>query len=453
MKNSKNTPQVFQTLREIARYPSAVFGIIIVLILIISAIIVIIVIPYEEAINTWRGGEEIVGKNPRNAAPKWYNWFRKDDLVESIVLTEGEDGVAIEELTTEGGTTIKTTNFSFDFNYENFPQDIFLYFNSQYDEKQPFITVKMLTPDGREIKVANFAIGFSHTYSMLQDDNLTRKLGDVKPNIGLFIEEGDESQTTVKGTYQLVVESIIFEEDSTVNTEFVMHGQVFGWAGTDHMRRDLTLPLLWGIPIALTFGLLAALGTSVLTMIIAAIGTWYGGIIDGLIQRITEINMTLPFLSILIMVGTFYSKSIWTILGVTVALSIFTGGIKQYRAMFTQIKESTYIEAAIAYGAKDGRIIFRYLIPRILPILIPGLISAVPNFVFLEASLALLGIGDPVLPTWGKTINEAYHNSALYRGWYYWIMEPAVLLMITGLGFAALGFSLDRVFNPRLRGM
>jgi peptide/nickel transport system permease protein len=188
-------------------------------------------------------------------------------------------------------------------------------------------------------------------------------------------------------------------------------------------------------------------------MIIAAFGTWYGGFWDALIQRITEVNMVLPFLSILIMVGTFYSRSIWTILGATIALSIFTGGIKSYRAMFTQVKESTYIEAARSYGAGDGRIIFKYLIPRMIPLLLPGLISAVPSFVFLEASLALLGIGDPVLPTWGKMINEAYGNAALYRGWYYWILEPAVLLMITGLGFASLGFALDRIFNPRLRGV
>jgi peptide/nickel transport system permease protein len=55
------------------------------------------------------------------------------------------------------------------------------------------------------------------------------------------------------------------------------------------------------------------------------------------------------------------------------------------------------------------------------------------------------------LPTWGKIINDAYTNEALYRGLYYWILEPAALLMITGLGFAMLGFSLDRIFNPRLR--
>ena len=127
-------------------------------------------------------------------------------------------------------------------------------------------------------------------------------------------------------------------------------------------------------------------------MIIAAIGTWYGGWVDDLIQRITEVNLVLPFLSILVMVGTFYSRSLWVILGVTVALSIFTGSIKSYRAIFLQVKESAYIEAAQAYGASDFRIIFRYLIPRMIPLLIPGLVSSVPAFVFLEASLAVLGL-------------------------------------------------------------
>lgn len=445
--------KINNTLREIAKYPSAIFGMTIVLALIIAAIVVVIKIPYNEAINRWRGGEVVWGKNPRTVPPIWYNWFRKDKLVVSLDMIEGNEGVTIEETVTEGGTPIKTTTFEFDYQYEAFPQDLVLYFTSQYNEKQPFVSIKLLTPDEREIKIANFAVGTTHTYPMLQDEKLKKRLGGVVPNIGLFIVEDDETQTPVKGTYKLIVEGIVFEEGSEVQAEFVMHGQVFGWAGTDHLRRDLSLPILWGIPIALAFGLLAAIGTSVLTMVIAAVGTWYGGVVDAFIQRITEINLVLPFLSILIMIGTFYSRSIWVILGSTIALSIFTGGIKSFRAIFMQIKESTYIEAAKAYGAKDGRIIFRYLIPRIIPLLIPGLVSAVPAFVFLEASLALLGIGDPVLPTWGKTINEAYFNAALYRGWYYWILEPAVLLMITGLGFASLGFALDRIFNPRLRGM
>jgi peptide/nickel transport system permease protein len=445
--------QLKNNLRELLKYPSAIFGSIIVLALIISAIIVIIKIPYDDAINTWRGGEAVVGKNPRNVPPKYFNWFRKDKLVESLDLKDGDEGVLITEEVTEGGTPIKTITFEIDYDYKSFPTELVLYFTSEYVEKQPFVNIKWITPSGEEIRVGGFAIGRTHTYPLNQDERLKKRLGNVNANIGLFLDPEVERQVPVPGKYLLVIETITFEPESIVNAEFVMHGQVFGWAGTDHMRRDLLLPILWGIPIALAFGLLAALGTSVLTMIIAAIGTWYGGIVDGIIQRITEINLVLPFLSILIMIGTFYSRSIWIILGATVALSIFTGGIKQYRAIFMQVKESTYIEAARAYGASDKRIIFRYLIPRIIPLLIPGLVSAVPAFVFLEASLALLGLGDPVLPTWGKTINEAYSNAALYRGWYYWIVQPAVLLMITGLGFASLGFALDRVFNPRLRGM
>jgi peptide/nickel transport system permease protein len=445
--------QLKNNLRELLKYPSAIFGSIIVLTLIISAIVVIIKIPYNDAIDTWRGGEAVVGKNPRTVPPKWFNWFREDKLVESLDLIEGDEGVTVTEETTEGGTLIKTTTFAFDYDYKSFPTELTMYFTSEFEAKQPFVSLKWITPDGTEIKINNFAIGKTHTYPINQEEKLKKRLGNVPPVIGLFLDPESESKLPVKGTYQLVVEQISFEPESTVQAEFVLLGEVFGWAGTDHMRRDLLLPILWGIPIALAFGLLAALGTSVLTMTIAAIGTWYAGIVDAIIQRITEINLVLPFLSILIMIGTFYSRSIWTILGATIALSIFTGGIKQYRAIFMQVKESTYIEAARAYGASDRRIIFRYLIPRIIPLLIPGLVSAVPAFVFLEASLALLGLGDPVLPTWGKTINEAYTNAALYRGWYYWIVQPAVLLMITGLGFASLGFALDRVFNPRLRGM
>ena len=201
----------------------------------------------------------------------------------------------------------------------------------------------------------------------------------------------------------------------------------------------------------MAFGLLAALATTVITMVIAAVGVWYGGWLDAAIQRITEVNSIIPLLPILIMVGTLYSRSIWIMLGLVILLSIFGIQIKQYRAIFMQVKESPYIDAARAYGAGNMRIVFRYLVPRILPLVIPAIVTLVPGFVFLEASLAVLGLGDPVLPTWGKLINDAATQGALFNGYYYWILQPSVLLMIAGLGFAMVGFALDRVFNPRLR--
>lgn len=437
------------SLREILRYPSAIVGMAVISLLVFTAIYAIIKIPYNEAIRLWRGGEDVWYQNPKFAPPAWFNFFSSTKLPESFAASTANG--SISKIVTPGAQNTGTVDLSytFDFSYDGYPQEMFLYFTNKFQQKQPFVSIMWLTPDGRKIRIGNFGVNQKETYRFTQDEKLQLRLNNENVMEGLFIDP--ETKTPLKGKYQLVITGTTFEQGSDIDAEFVFHGQLYGLAGTDQSRRDLTVALLWGAPVALAFGLIASLGTSVLTMVIAAIGAWYGSWVDELIQRITEINLVLPFLSILIMVGAFYSRSIWVILGVTVLLSIFSGSIKAYRAIFLQVKESMYIEAARAYGATNSRIIFLYLIPRMIPLLIPGLVSSIPAFVFLEASLAVLGLGDPVLPTWGKIINDADTNGALYKGYYYWIMEPAVLLMITGFGFAMLGFALDRIFNPRLR--
>lgn len=439
--------------REMMRYPSAIVGVFVILLLVALAAYAMITIPYNEAIRLWRGGEEVWYQNPRFAPPAWTNYFSAKKLPESFVVKSVDGG--LKKVVTKGakGASSIEMTYSFDYTYDAFPQEMLLYFNAKYAAKQPFVSIYLLTPDGRKLRVSDFGVDQRQTFRFSQDEKLKRRLGGQDIMTGLFATPDSDPPVPLKGTYQLILNVVTFEEGSDLEAEFVFHGLVFGLAGTDMSRRDLMVPLLWGAPIALAFGLIASLGTSVLTMIIAAAGAWYGGWVDELIQRITEVNLVLPFLNILIMVGTFYSRSIWLILGVTILLSIFTGAIKGYRAIFMQVKESTYIEAARAYGASSQRIIFIYLIPRMIPLLIPGLVSSIPAFVFLEATLAVLGLGDPVLPTWGKIINDAWANGALYKGLYYWILEPAALLMVTGLGFAMLGFALDRIFNPRLRGM
>lgn len=438
--------------RELFRYPSAVFGLSIILVLLIVAAIALIAIPYDEAVRLWRGGEDVWYMNPKAVPPEWTNWFRSKDLPTSFILNTA-DGTAEKTVETGAQNEIVLT-YTFDYAYEGFPQEMIFYFTSNFTEKNPYVSISWFTPDGREIRAGDFSIDSTQTFRFSQDEKLKRRLGGVVPMVGLFADPNSspDDPVALQGTYKIVITSFTFEEGSDVNAEFVFHGQVDGWAGTDHRRRDIGVAILWGTPIALMFGLIAALGTTGLTMIISAIGVWFGGWVDELIQRITGVNLVLPTLPILIMIGTFYSRSIWLILGAVIALSIFGSGIVTYRSVFLQVKESPYIEAARSYGAGNGRIILMYLLPRIIPMLIPTLVTAIPGYVFLEASLAVLGLGDPVLPTWGKIINDGWANGALYQGLYYWVLEPAVLLMITGLAFAMLGFSLDRIFNPRLRG-
>ncbi|HSJ54184.1 MAG TPA: ABC transporter permease [Anaerolineae bacterium] len=444
---------LLNSFREIARYPSAILGLVIILLLILVAIYAVVTIPYSEAVRLWRGGEDVWYNTPRSAMPAWVNVFRGQRLPETIIIkSTDEDTPKTTESAGEGMTSI-LMSFPFEYTSREFPDEVSVYFKSSYAEKVPYVSLTWLTPDGRDLRVADFSISRSFSYRAGQDAKLERRLGRVAPRQGLFAAPDSDPLVALPGNYELKVEALVFEPDADVDAELVVYGKVYGLAGTDHLRRDLMVPLLWGTPVALSFGLLAAVGTTVTTMIIAGIGTWFSGWVDALVQRITQVNLILPFLPILIMVGTFYSKSLWTMLGMTILLSIFGGSILTYRAVFIQVKESPYIEAARAYGASNTRVIFGYLIPRMIPLLIPQLVVLVPTYVFPEASLAVLGLGDPTLPTWGKVINDAYSNGALYQGQYYWVLEPAVLLMITGLAFALVGFSLDRVFNPRLRGL
>jgi peptide/nickel transport system permease protein len=442
---------------ELLQYPSAFIGMIYIVGLILFSIYVVIALPYDNAIALWRGDENTWYKTPRTAQPKWVNWFRKEDLPETFSFNSAE----LPETKTEefsNGTNKILISFPFEYNSELFPQEVSIYFKSQYDSKQPFVNVKLITPDGRTINLNSFSIGRTYTYRLSQDQKLQRKFFGISPEKGIFVDPtlDNDDPTLLKavpGTYEIIVEGVAFEETSSLDAEVIVFGHVYGWAGTDHRRRDISIALMWGAPVALTFGLLSALGTTIITMIIAAVGTWYGGWIDEVIQRITEVNLILPFLSILIMIGTFYSKSLWVMLIAVILLSIFGGAIKGFRAVFLQIKEAPYVEAARAYGASNWRIIMQYLVPRIVPLLIPQLVILIPANVFLEASLNIINLGDPVLPTWGKLIQNGVANGALTQGYYYWVLEPAFVLLVTGLSFALVGFSMDRIFNPRLRGV
>lgn len=439
---------VWMRLRELRRYPSALIGLGVIFLLILMSIYAVVRIPYSEAIRLWRAGEDVWIENPRNAGPAWLNWFGGNrPLTIKVPFDKAQ-----KEVTPLGeGVRLTVASFSFDFPYDGFPTELALFFTANYEKSAPQVNVKWRTPDGREIPVGNRVIRQTDRYLFSGDPVLMRRLGNRPPNEALFADPTDPTKT-LKGRYEVLVEIYTFEPASTAEAKLIVYGQLHGWAGTDHIRRDLSVALLWGAPIAMAFGLTAALAISFYHLFISAVGAWFGGAVDIVIDRFTELRMILPLLPILIMVGMFWSRSLWVLLAVLIMFNLL-GGTKTYRAMFLQAREAPYIEAARAYGAGNMRIVLRYLLPRMIPVMIPAFVMAVPSYVFLEASLAVLGLGDPLLPTWGKIIQEANSQGAHFKGQFYWILEPAALLMLTGLGFSMIGFTLDRIFNPRLRSL
>src|SRR5215216_4830600 len=236
-----------RSFREIAHYPSAIGGTLIILFLIGLSIYTIITIPYAEAIRLWRGGQEIWYQNPPNARPTWVNFFRREKLPETFTIKSEDSNKEVKE--TQNGKEINIA-LPFEFTSDLFPQELILYFKSQFSEKQPYASITLMTPDGREVRIADFAVDHTQTYVFSQDSRLTRRLKGITPRQGIFLNPDSDSTKPIKGQYILNIKVLTFEKDANVDAEFVVYGQVAGWAGTDHQRRDIGIVLRWGTLIA-----------------------------------------------------------------------------------------------------------------------------------------------------------------------------------------------------------
>lgn len=461
-------------MRELLTYKSGVFGLVFLLFLVVVSIYAVVTIPYGDAIAFWRGQEGVYLENPRNAQPSWITYFGKN-LPETIKLDSSqEEAIGVTKIVTPvPGSEIKLfkIKYSFEYDYDAFPSEVNLFFSARFNESAPLLKIYWKKPGNTtDIKLLDYIlrsqndklyVSRNQKISELLLEHTIDVLGTQPAVIlpverALFAVEDETMNSTetakpLKGKYEMLMDGTIFGKDSDVDAKLIVYGKIYGRAGTDHLRRDLTVAILWGTPIALAFGLTASLTISLLQLFLATISGYYGGKVDSLIQRFTEIYMILPFLPILIMIAAFYKFNIWILLLVIIVLSVFGGGIKSSRALVMQIKEYPYIEAARAYGASSKRIMFLYIIPKILPPIVPSLIGSVPGYVFLEAALAFLGLGDPFLPTWGKVINDSFVEGALYKGYYYWVLEPALMLVLTAFAFSFLGFALDKIVNPKLK--
>ena len=163
MKNMK------KTFEEISKYPSPIFGAIINLLLVALAIYAVFSIPYDEAIRLWRGGEDTVYRNPKNVPPAWFNFFSDKDLPISFAVVAGEDEGFSKVITPgESGSSIEY-EYTFDFQYDEYPQELFLYIKADYKVKNPFISVVLETPGGEESKITDFGTSNRQTYRFSQD--------------------------------------------------------------------------------------------------------------------------------------------------------------------------------------------------------------------------------------------------------------------------------------------
>ena len=228
------------------------------------------------------------------------------------------------------------------------------------------------------------------------------------------------------------------------------------WFGADELGRDVFTRIVYGGRVSLAFGIIAALASAVIGIAIGAVAGYRGGWIDNLLMRLTDSLLSLPILPLMIILSAVELDKFLplppgdylTVLRLIVIVVFFNWMImaRLVRASVLRQKQSEFVEACLAMGAGEVRILILHILPNcVAPIIVTATLS-VGNIILYESVLSFLGLGIvPPTPSWGNMLNNAqeYLRSAPWLAIY-----PGCFILLTVLAFNFLGDGLRDAFDP-----
>jgi ABC-type dipeptide/oligopeptide/nickel transport system permease subunit len=224
--------------------------------------------------------------------------------------------------------------------------------------------------------------------------------------------------------------------------------------GTDKVGHDVFSQVVYGASSALYVGFGAAAIAMSLAIVVGLVSGYYGGLVDNILMRITEIFLVIPFLLVLLVFLQVANKIVPSGIGglptviIMIGLFSWAANARIIRGEVLRVKNYEYIEAAKALGASRTRIIFRHVLPNVLHIIIVLTTLQIATAILVEAAVSFLGFGDPNAITWGQQLERA--NEAVQQAWWEGIF-PGLFITLLVLGFSLLGNGLRDAFDPRLR--
>ncbi|HEV3163315.1 MAG TPA: ABC transporter permease [Isosphaeraceae bacterium] len=220
--------------------------------------------------------------------------------------------------------------------------------------------------------------------------------------------------------------------------------------GTDDLGRDELARVVRGARVSLTVGLCAVVGYLIIGGTFGAMAGYFGGWVDQVLMRLTDIIIASPFLLVVIAVtAAFGGVSLLKLVAIIAILGWFEIG-RLMRAQFLSLRESEYVMAARALGASDARIIIRHILPNALTPIIVSATLGVSGIILLEAALGFLGYSiPPPEPSWGNMLNS--FEDYIATGHYYLVFFPAGALVLTALCINLIGDGIRDALDPRQR--
>ena len=223
--------------------------------------------------------------------------------------------------------------------------------------------------------------------------------------------------------------------------------------GTESNGRDILALLMAAAPGSLRVGLIAAgLGMAIGILLGFSAG-FLGGWWDALVRTIADSVITIPSLAVLIVISSFVRQIDLNNMALLLALFAWPGPTRLIRAQVLSLRERGYVQMARLSGASTFDIMFKEMMPNLLPYLAASFTGNVSANILAATGLEALGLGPTRIPTLGMTIFYAIRAAAILRGMWWWWGFPILMLIIIFTGLFLIAVGLDEIANPRLRGL
>ena len=220
--------------------------------------------------------------------------------------------------------------------------------------------------------------------------------------------------------------------------------------GTNDIGQDIFSEFIYGSRVSLYVGLTAPLISSVVGTVLGLLSGYLGGFVDELVVGAVDVMLALPSLPLIIVLAAYLGPSLDNII-IVLAVFGWPGFTRIVRSQVLSLRERPYVEAARAAGAGSLRIMFRHILPHVVPLVIAHVILSATSAILTEAGLSFLGLGDPTVKSWGQILRRAQVGHALHQGLWLWVFVPGLAIALLGAGFTLLGIAIEERVNPRLR--
>jgi peptide/nickel transport system permease protein len=219
--------------------------------------------------------------------------------------------------------------------------------------------------------------------------------------------------------------------------------------GTTHLGRDVFSQLVIGTRATLLVGIIAAFCVTFIGTSVGLISGYFGGWVDEIIMRIVDIAYSIPFVPFIIILVALLEPSLWNII-LGIVLLFWRSPTRVIRSQVLTLKTRTFVKAAKVSGAGDWRIIYTQIAPNILPLAFLYMTISVGWAVVTETSVSFLGLGDPLVISWGQMLNLAFLSGAVRHAWW-WIVPPGISIILLVVAMFMIGEASEEYANPRLR--